>query len=89
MIKMGECRVCGDEISKKDLAALPDSTICCYCAVLQDVAKRLLNKNPRKAINYFTVLSRQARQLSKSEKMLDNNNWEATRWDGQKTTAQL
>jgi hypothetical protein len=49
--------------------------------VLQDSAERLMKKNPKIAIHYFTDLFMRARRRTLSEEKLENCIWEAW-WNG-------
>lgn len=79
---MTDCKICGNEIKTADRATLNDSKLCSDCKTLQDGAELLMNKNPRKAIFYFTDLFMRARRQTKSEEVLKNCIWEAW-WSGQ------
>lgn len=79
---MTDCKICGNEIETVDRASFNDSKLCHDCKILQDGAELLMNKNPRKAICYFTDLFMRARRQTKSEEVLKNCIWEAW-WSGQ------
>jgi hypothetical protein len=79
------CKICGDEVKAEDTAILPDSGVCGDCMALKDSAERLMDKNPKKAIHYFTDLFMQARRRTISAEKLENCIWEAW-WNGQKNT---
>jgi hypothetical protein len=64
-------------------AAQPDSGLCGDCLVLRESAERLMNKNPKIAIHYFTDLFMQARRRTLSAQKLENCIWEAW-WSGQR-----
>jgi hypothetical protein len=76
-----ECRICGDEIKAEDTDTSPDSGLCDDCMVLQNGAELLINKNPRRAIIYFTDLFMQSRRRTQSEEKLKNCIWESW-WNG-------
>lgn len=78
-----ECRICGDQVKAEDAATFPDSRLCADCTVLKDSAELLMDKNPKKAIHYFTDMFMQARRRTLSEEKLENCIWEAW-WKGQK-----
>jgi hypothetical protein len=67
----------------EDTDMLPDSGICSDCLVMQASAETLMNKNPKKAIHYFTELFMQARRRTISAEKLENCIWEAW-WSGQR-----
>lgn len=64
---------------------MQDGNLCDDCKALRDSAERLMNKNPKKAIHYFTDLFMQARRRTISAEKLENCIWEAW-WNGQKNT---
>lgn len=74
---MNECRICGGKAEAEDTDTSPDSGLCGDCMVLQNGAKLLMNKNPRRAIIYFTDLFMQARRRTQSEEKLKNCIWES------------
>ena len=78
-----ECRICGDEVEAVDTETLTDSGLCSDCMVLQNGAELLMNKNPRRAIIYFTDLFMRARRRTQSEEKLKNCIWESW-WSGQR-----
>lgn len=80
---VAECRICGDQVKAEDTATSLESGLCGDCMVLQDGAERLMNKNPKKAVHYFTDLFMQARRQTISEEKLENCIWEAW-WNGQR-----
>lgn len=80
---MAECGICGDEVKTEDSATLPDYRLCADCMALKDSTELLMNKNPKKAMHYFTELFMQARRRTISEEKLENCIWEAW-WSGQK-----
>ena len=77
------CKICGEKVTSEDTAAMSDSGWCSDCTVLREGAERLMDKDPKKAIHYFTDLFMQARRRTISAEKLENCIWEAW-WSGQK-----
>jgi hypothetical protein len=78
-----ECRLCGEQFKAQNEAALPHSGLCDDCKVLRESAERLINKNPKIAVHYFTDLFMQARRRTISKQKLENCIWEAW-WGSQR-----
>jgi ribosome-binding protein aMBF1 (putative translation factor) len=78
------CKICGEKIKSEDTKALAEGRLCSDCTVLGESAQRLMEKNPKKAIHYFTDLFMQARRRTLAAEKLENCIWEAW-WSGQKS----